>query len=177
MNNLIKNAAGEPLDVKKLMREVNLKARPTTEVSTKNIQRNLTPAQTELVDTLADAGQVLTIIARALEDGFDLSDIFQLLTLEPIVQEIINDFPTALQAFNNLDPTAAKEMVIELKKELISRIGLLDKVVNIVLNAMYAGASTYDFVLATLTMGKKQFDLIKLVPSDISIVPDQISIA
>lgn len=127
----------------------------------------------ELVDTLADCAQVLFIIVKALEDGFQLSDLFQFLPQEAIIREIIDDYPQAVEAFTSLKPIDAQNTVIRLKLELISRGVLIEGVLNKVLNGMYAGANTYDLIMSILIQGQRQLNEYRTILSDGSIVPDK----
>ena len=153
------------------MIEANIKPRPIGQPKISN--RAIGPNAVELIDTLADTAQVITLIVRALADGFQLNDVFTIITQEPVIREIIDDTPAALNAFSELSPTDARNVVIRLKQELISRIGVIDRPVNIILNGLYAGANTYAFIIDTLRGAKRQFDEYGMIVSDFSIVPDE----
>jgi len=170
MTQVIKNSEGKPLNLELLMKEAKL-----TKKASERTVRKLSDSSNveELVDTLADCAQVLFIIVKALEDGFQLSDLFQFLPQEAIIREIIDDYPQAVEAFTSLKPIDAQNTVIRLKLELISRGVLIEGVLNKVLNGMYAGANTYDLIMSILIQGQRQLNEYRTILSDGSIVPDK----
>lgn len=170
MTQVIKNSEGKPLNLELLMKEAKL----TKKASERSVRKLSDSSNVqELVDTLADCAQVLFIIVKALEDGFQLSDLFQFLPQEAIIREIIDDYPQAVEAFTSLKPIDAQNTVIRLKLELISRGVLIEGVLNKVLNGMYAGANTYDLIMSILIQGQRQLNEYRTILSDGSIVPDK----
>lgn len=175
METVIKNSEGRMLDVKYYMNKANLQSNYTpSSFQVKNFDVYSPQAEAQLVDILTRIMQVLTAIVEAVQDGFQLSDVFYIFTQEANIRAIIDDFPDAIQAFSDLEPVESKNVVIKVKANIGTKVGLANKVVTIVLNALYAGANAFELVTLLLSNGKKQFDDLKLIVSDISIVPDTV---
>lgn len=108
------------------------------------LQQKFTAADAELIDTAADAIQVIQIIESALSDGFQfMEDIIKLSQIQPIVTEIIRDAGLALQGLKRIDPDVAPEIGRSIAVEARRR-GPLGPISTWMINGLYMAGTTYD---------------------------------
>lgn len=116
----------------------------------------------EVKDSMIDAFRAGRIIEETLKDGFQLrvDEILKLLQTEPLLREIVNDWPVFLSEFLKLTPQTARLAVLEAKRVLeaekpLGRIG------SWIFGLLYNLATSYGFVTTTATefqIQKAQWD-------------------
>lgn len=100
----------------------------------------------EVVDSIADVLRAGAIIEDVLKDGFKFTEVFDLLKLSPIVNEIVEDFPVFISEFMKLDGPTAILAVNQAAKEVE---GELDTVTSIALKILKRAAGTFAFAERT----------------------------
>ena len=113
----------------------------------------------EVVDTISDVLRVGVIIESQLQDGFQWTDLFAALQVQPIVQEIVNDVPVFAKQFVDMirdNPSKVKAAVLEAYRNTAAT-GPLGKVTNAIANALFALANSYEYGMVTYEAGQAQF--------------------
>ena len=108
----------------------------------------------EVVDTIADVFGVAKAVSDALQDGFQFNDLLVALQQEPVVREVVNDFPIFWAEFKQLNPTTAKAALLEAS----NRVGDAGKVGSLVFDFLFEVAETYGFIERTATDGVTRYN-------------------
>jgi len=112
----------------------------------------------EVVDSIADVFKIGITLENALEDGFQLQDILVAVQLEPVVREVINDFPVFVEQFKSLNSTTALQAVQEAKLKVTDQFGELGKVSGYIFDFLFQTAATYGFIEGTILQGITQLN-------------------
>ena len=116
----------------------------------------------EVVDSIYDVLRAGNIIENALSDGFQLTDLFDALKLEPIVREIIDDIPEFAAQFIRLSPDHAIAAVESAEFKLNSG-GEIGKITSFILAVLKNAASSYSFADRTYRDAQAQVEQWKLL--------------
>ncbi|MEL6358566.1 MAG: hypothetical protein AAFQ01_01340 [Bacteroidota bacterium] len=116
------------------------------------------PSRAEVVDSLADLFQAADIAEDTLEDGWDWSDAFAVVQVQPIVAEVVNDFPVFMAQFGQLHPSIAKTAVIEARQQALTRrSGDLGRITTLISRFLLVAANNYEFAVSTYNNGQSQY--------------------
>lgn len=112
----------------------------------------------EVVDSLADVFNIAFIIEKSLADGFQLTDLLQVIQVEPLIREVINDFPVFLQQFRQLNGSTAMAAAAAARDRAVTAHGNLGKVGTFIFGFLNETASTYALLESTVVNGTKQLN-------------------
>lgn len=115
-----------------------------------------TASHDEVVDTIADLFKIGITVENALDDGFQLSDVLTAIQLEPVVKEVVNDFPVFLAEFRKLSGSTAI-MAVQLAKERTeNEFGDIGRIGRFAYGFLNETAQTFSFMESTVVEGYKQ---------------------
>lgn len=104
----------------------------------------------EVKDSIIDAFRAGRIMEETLKDGFQfrMDEILKLLQTEPLLREIVNDWPVFLSEFLKLNAQTAQLAVLEAKRVLEAEKPL-GKAGSFIFGVLYNLASSYGFITTT----------------------------
>lgn len=111
----------------------------------------------EVVDTITDVLQVGQSLEAVLGDGFQITDLFALLSVQGNVNEVIRDFQEFADQFVKLDKDTAKAAILEVK----NNVGETGKVTTFILRGLWVLANTYSNALTIYEVSQNNVDLFK----------------
>ena len=109
----------------------------------------------EVEDTIYDVFRAGYIVEDALEDGWQLTDLFKVLKVEPIVEEIVDDIPVFLQQFSKINPDVALEIIEKVEDRILQEI-TPGKIVTFVGNLLKEIAITAKFAFDTKAIAEQR---------------------
>jgi len=112
----------------------------------------------EVTDTIADVFKIGLTVENALEDGFQLTDVLAAIQLEPIVREVINDFPVFLDQFRQLSGGTAIAALHAARDRTESEFGDLGRIGTFIYDFLAETAATFSFIEGTVVAGIKQLE-------------------
>lgn len=117
----------------------------------------------EITDSIADVFHVAITVEKTLKDGFQLTDILAAVQLEPVVREVINDFPVFIDQFKGLDGATALMAVNAAKDRTIAQHGELGKVGTFAYEVLEEAALTATYIQGTIVGGMQRIDSWKTI--------------
>lgn len=112
----------------------------------------------EVIDSIADALRAGAIIEDVLEDGFKFTEVFDILKVQPIVNEIVDDIPVFLDQFTKLNGETAVYAIGKAKEIVEDELGTVSGIVLAFLERL---AHSFAFVERTILEGEKQINAYK----------------
>ena len=128
----------------------------------------------EVTDSLRDVITVVAIVEKELADGFQWADVFALLQVQPIVNEIIRDVSIFVEQFLQLSPQNSVTAVIQARQMFLAAGGVLGKASTFILRLLYGNANSYLFAETVYTQGLKQIELYNAIFAGKPVFPDEL---
>ena len=145
--------------MKKELEMINIALKPDAEYS-------------EVVDSVADFFNVGIIIEDALEDGFQFKDLFALLQVEPLIQEIVTDVPIFLEQFLQLNQDTSLAAILEARQRILSSGKTFGRFTQYIARFLFLAANNYSYAAETYMAGEKQYRMWQTFVQGGEIFPD-----
>lgn len=132
----------------------------------------------EVTDSIADAAQVIVIVERPLQDGFQYTDLFQWVAVQPYIQEIVNDAQTFWKQFNEIvakNPKLAIASVVEARRR-VEGSGLTNGA-KLFFNFLFLAANGFDFGSMVFIQSQAQITMWQNFFKGVDIMPNAIPTA
>lgn len=113
----------------------------------------------EVVDTIADVLEVGFILEQNLSDGFQIRDLLSAISIQPTVNEVIDDFPVFADQFMKLNGETAQSAIAAVRQRILDSGGPLGPVTKRILTALTAASKSYDFAIHTYVSAQEQYQL------------------
>lgn len=112
----------------------------------------------EVTDTVADLFEIGYTVEDTLEDGFQLTDVLAAIQLEPVVREVVNDFPVFLEQFQSLRGATAVAALKAAKERTESKFGDLGRIGGFIYGFLGRSAATFEFIEGVVIQGVREID-------------------
>ena len=122
-----------------------------------------TASTAEITDSIADVFGVAYEVEKALSDGFQLTDVLTAIQQEPIVKEVINDFPVFIDEIKQVSGTTLMVAVKAAKERSMARHGDLGRIGTFVYDILIQAATTFSYIEGTVVGGIAQLDQWKAI--------------
>ena len=128
----------------------------------------------ELIDTIGDVMEVCDMVEDTLEDGFQVTDFFEGLKIQPKGTEVANDFPVFIAEAAANSPTKVKNAVLQARARTVQIRGSVGKVSTMIARAIFVLANNYEYSVGTYKGAMAQYTLWQTLISGAAMFPDEI---
>jgi hypothetical protein len=173
------NSQGQVLDLNKYFEEINADPkslalegglrRRSGKIKKRKLEKLAT--EDEIVDTAGDTYQIGYVIVRALQDGFQLTDIITFIGQQEGFTEIVNDFPIFWEALQKHKIENSEELIQKIVANIRGRLIEIKGVGVTILNGLWYAASSAEFIADVLAKAKLQIDMAGQIASGELMVP------